>query len=183
MYILLCFGMMGGGGGGRRATTRGPGGGIGPGTGGEPLWPPELPEEGPEGEGEPEEGRPRGGERPRRREEAVREELPELEEAYFTISVLPKSETVSPGQSARYSLTVTSHNGFSQRVRLSMDRVPEGCIPSFSPVAVSLSPDESADSELTVKTSSRTPTGDHDLTVRGTWEDIEDTDIITLVVE
>ena len=146
---------MGGGGGGRSATTRGPGGGIGSGTGGGPLWPPEPPGEEPGGE-EPEEERPERGERPGRREGARRGEglSISLPKPYFTISALPSSRTVSPGVSATYTITVTSHNGFSDLVSLSIGRLPKGCHGSFpSPYGVTPPPDGSASLPLTITTS------------------------------
>ena len=158
MCILLCSGMMGGGGGGRPATTRGPGEGIGPGTGGGPLWPPEPSgeepgEEGPEGE-ELEEERPGRGEGSRR-EEGPSISLPK---PYFTISASPSSRTVSPGASATYMITVTSHNGFSDLVSLSIGRLPKGCRGSFpSPYGVTPPPDRSASLPLTVTTSLTAP--------------------------
>lgn len=203
MYILLCFGMMGGGGGGRRATTRGPGGGIGPGTGGGPLWPPEPPEP-PEPEPpkppeppeeKPEEERP---EEERPEEERPEEERPEeerpsgqepsisLPKPYFTISASPRSRTVSPGRSARYTITVTSHNGFSQPVSLSTGRLPVGCKPSFSPNAVTPPRNRSRSSELTVTTSSATPATQidtYDLSVNGTWKTLVETTIVKLKVK
>jgi len=160
MGILLCSGMMGGGGGGRSATTRGPGGGIGSGTGGGPLWPPGPPGEEPRGEEpegeEPEEERPERGERPRRREGARRGDglSISLPKPYFTISALPSSRTVSPGVSATYTITVTSHNGFSDLVSLSIGRLPKGCRGSFPfPHGVTPPPDESVSLPLTVTTS------------------------------
>ena len=158
MCILLCSGMMGGGGGGRPATTRGSGGGTGSGTGGGPLWPPEPPGEEPgeeESEGEePEEQRPRRGEGPGTREGPSIS----LPKPYFIISASPSSRTVSPGASATYTITVTSHNGFSDLVSLSIGRLPQGCRGSFpSPYGVTPPPGGSARLPLTVTTSLTAP--------------------------
>ena len=146
MCILLCFGMMGGGGGGRKANTkpnRGSVFGGGDGGGGGAPWPPGPP------------GPPR---------------LPSLPPPapYFTISVSPRSRTVSEGASATYTITLTSHREFSGTVSLSTGKLPADWEGSFSLGTVALTPGGSRSSKLTVSTSSGTPKRRHDLTVSGT---------------
>lgn len=154
MCILLCLGMMGGGGGGRKADTKperrkrrrgeggggegGEGGGGGGGGGGGTTWPP--------------------GPKP----------PPPPPAPYFTISVSPRSRTVSPGGSATYTIRLTSHRGFSETVSLSLERLPAGCAHMFSPRTVTLTPGGSRRLRLAVSTSSRTPTGTYDLAIIGT---------------
>lgn len=63
---------------------------------------------------------------------------------------------------------MTSLNGFSQPVSLSVSRLPEGYEHSFSPDEVTPPPDGDVDSELTVTPPSETPTEIYPLTVSGT---------------
>jgi len=82
----------------------------------------------------------------------------------FSLSASPSSQTVTAGNSASYTATITPSGGFTGSVTLSVSGLPSGATARFSvnPVA------GSGNSTLTVNTSSSTPTGSYTLTVTGT---------------
>jgi hypothetical protein len=82
--------------------------------------------------------------------------------ADFSLFVSPASVSVRRGSTATYTLTVTSSNGFSGPVTLSLSGQPSGSTVSFSP-----NPATGA-STLTVRTSSSGPRGTFTLTITGT---------------
>jgi hypothetical protein len=54
----------------------------------------------------------------------------------FALAASPSSATVTAGQSAQFTLTVTPQNGFAQAVALSCSGLPEGDSCSFAPATV-----------------------------------------------
>ena len=82
----------------------------------------------------------------------------------FSLSASPSSQTVTAGNSASYTATITPSGGFTGSVTLSVSGLPSGATARFSvnPVA------GSGNSTLTVNTSSSTPTGSYTLTITGT---------------
>jgi subtilase family serine protease len=84
----------------------------------------------------------------------------------FTVSVAPSSQTVAPGGTTNYTVTVGSLAGFSEGVTLSVIGLPTGANGSFSQSPVS---GGSGSSVLTVTTTSgTTPGGSYTLTITGT---------------
>jgi hypothetical protein len=82
----------------------------------------------------------------------------------FTISATPSSQTVAPGGTTSYTVTVTPQNGFTGTVAFSAGGLPSGASASFNPTSVS----GSGSSTLTVTTASSTPSGSDTLTSTGT---------------
>jgi beta-glucanase (GH16 family) len=82
----------------------------------------------------------------------------------FSISATPGSQTVAPGGTASYSITVTPQNGFTGTVALSAGGLPSGASASFNPTSIT----GSGSSTLTVTTASSTPPGSYTLSVTGT---------------
>ncbi|RLG55505.1 MAG: hypothetical protein DRN95_07785, partial [Candidatus Hydrothermarchaeota archaeon] len=82
----------------------------------------------------------------------------------FTISATPSSGTVVQGGSTTYTVSLTSQNGFSSSVSLSISGLPSGCTHNFNPDSVT----PTGSSTLTVTTSTSTPTGTYTLTITGT---------------
>jgi hypothetical protein len=82
----------------------------------------------------------------------------------FGISVTPSSRTVTATSSTTYAVDVSSQNGFSGVVSLSVTGLPTGGSASFSPSSVSAP----GSSTMTVSTSGNTPSGTYTLIVRGT---------------
>ena len=80
----------------------------------------------------------------------------------------PASQTVTRGQSASYTVTVSSVNSFSGTVALTVSGLPGGATAVFSPASVTLGSGGSATSTLTVTTTSSTALGAASPTVTGT---------------
>ncbi len=85
------------------------------------------------------------------------------EEPDFTIAAIPTSQTVSQGDPAPYTISLTSLNGFNSPVTLSVSGLPTGATSIFDPNPVT--PSDSA--TLTINTSTTTPTGNYTLTITG----------------
>ena len=81
----------------------------------------------------------------------------------FALSVTPASRTVSRGGSTTYTVWVTSQNGFTGTVGLSVSGLPSGATASLKPAWVA----GSGSSKLTVKAGIRTARGSFTLTVVG----------------
>jgi subtilisin family serine protease len=96
----------------------------------------------------------------------------------FSLSASPASQTVAPGASTSYTVTVTSTGGFTGTVTLSASGLPAGASASFNPPSVT----GSGSSTMTVTTSSTTPTGTSTLTITGTSGTLVHTTTVTLVV-
>ena len=94
----------------------------------------------------------------------------------FTLSASPSSQTVVPGGSTTYSVTIAPTNGFTGQVTFSVGGLPTGATGSFSPnPATSIS-------TLSVPTSVSTPIGTYPLTITGTSGTLTHTATVTLVV-
>jgi hypothetical protein len=88
----------------------------------------------------------------------------------FSISVSPSYESVRPGSSASFSITLISINGFSEGVELSLGGVTiSGTTMSFSPSRVQLSSGGTAYSTLTISTTSTAIPNSFGLNVQGLY--------------
>jgi hypothetical protein len=96
----------------------------------------------------------------------------------FSLSASPSSQTVSPGNGASYTATVSALNGFNSSVSLTVSGLPSGASGSFNPTSVT----GSGSSTLSVSTSSTTPTGTYTLTITGTSGSLVHNATVTLVV-
>ncbi len=81
----------------------------------------------------------------------------------FGVSISPSSQTVAPGASATYAVSVASIGGSTQTVALSVSGLPSGVTGTFSPTSVAAG----GSSTLTV-TASSTATGSSSFNVTGT---------------
>jgi len=87
----------------------------------------------------------------------------------FFITATPTAETVSQGQTASYSLAVTSVGSFSSGISLQVTAgLPPGVQASIVPSSVTPSSGGTVTSTLTIPTSLTTPTGTYNLTITGT---------------
>lgn len=87
----------------------------------------------------------------------------------FTIGVSPPSQTVPRnGSSVTYTVTLTSTNGFSGNVNLSVSGLPGKVTGGFSPNPVSLTAGGTGTSTLTITAQRGGPTGAFTLIVTGT---------------
>ncbi|MEM2900045.1 MAG: CARDB domain-containing protein, partial [Thermoplasmata archaeon] len=98
----------------------------------------------------------------------------------FSISASPTTQAVYAGSSTQYTISLTSHNGFSSPVTLSIPWLPAGCSYSFSPSSP-ITP--TASTTLTITTSTSTPIGTYNnITVRAVSGTLEHTVTLTLIV-
>jgi trimeric autotransporter adhesin len=84
--------------------------------------------------------------------------------ANFSLSLTPPSNSAAAGQSATYTVSVTSIDGFAGNVTLGCGGLPTGAACSFSPTMVSVSASGTASSTITISTTapstaSRIPPG------------------------
>lgn len=86
----------------------------------------------------------------------------------FSISVSPTSQAIKAGSSASFTVTIKSIDGFSQLVELSLGGavLPHATV-TFSPSAVTPAPEGTAQSILTISTTSDFTPGDYQLQVTG----------------
>jgi Right handed beta helix region/Abnormal spindle-like microcephaly-assoc'd, ASPM-SPD-2-Hydin/Disaggregatase related len=103
----------------------------------------------------------------------------------FSVSASPASATVTAGQKASYTVTVSPLGGsYNSNVALSCSNVPTGVKCSFSPSGVSPG-SNSVNSALTVSTTSGstgTPPGSYTLTINGTANATTHSTTVDLVV-
>jgi hypothetical protein len=86
----------------------------------------------------------------------------------LTLQTSPASQSITRGQSAGYTISVTSTGGFIGSAALSASGLPSGATTSFSPVSVNLASGSTATSTMTVSTATSTPAGSYTVTVTGT---------------
>jgi hypothetical protein len=82
----------------------------------------------------------------------------------FSLGMNPGSDSIAPGASANYTVTVTALNGFSGVVSFGASGLPSGATASFNPTTVN----GSGSTTLTVNTSSSGDTGSFTIGVTGT---------------
>ncbi|MFF0264101.1 hypothetical protein [Kribbella sp. NPDC004536] len=86
----------------------------------------------------------------------------------LTLGITPASQSVTRGQPATYTVSVTSTGGLTGAVSFSVNGLPSGSSSTFSPASVTLTSGSTAQTTLTVNTTSTTPTGSVTFTVQGT---------------
>ncbi|GGH91246.1 hypothetical protein ACFFGR_19165 [Arthrobacter liuii] len=86
----------------------------------------------------------------------------------IAVQVSPASQSVQQGQSASYTVAVTSTGGFSGAVNLATAGLPGGASGTFTPSSVILNPGSTATATLNASTSVGTPAGTSSLTITGT---------------
>ena len=96
----------------------------------------------------------------------------------FTLSATPASETVVPGGTTSYTVTIGAQNGFTGTVALSVSGLPAGASASFNPTSIS----GAGSSTLTVTTTSSTPPGSYTLTNTGTGSSLSHSASVVLTV-
>jgi uncharacterized repeat protein (TIGR01451 family) len=85
--------------------------------------------------------------------------------ADFQITANPSSQSIAPGASADYNLTLTPANGFTGQVALSISGLPAGANATLNPSSVQVTDATAKSSVLTVTTGANTPVGTYPLTV------------------
>ena len=86
----------------------------------------------------------------------------------ITVQVSPASQSVQQGQSASYTVTLTSTGGFSGAVNLAASGLPAGASGAFTPSSVTLASGSSATATLNAATAAATPAGTSTLTITAT---------------
>ena len=86
----------------------------------------------------------------------------------LTLGITPASQSVTRGQPATYTVSVTSTGGFTGTVSFSTTGLPSATSATFSPATVTLASGGTAQTTLTLSTTSTTPTGSVTFTVQGT---------------
>jgi PKD repeat protein len=98
--------------------------------------------------------------------------------ADFALSAAPSSQSVVPGGSASYTITVNPGTGFSGNVSFGVSGLPTGATATFNPAAVNTS----GSTVLTVTTAVGTPAGSSQLVITGNTGAFRRTVNLTLVV-
>ena len=96
----------------------------------------------------------------------------------FQINTTIASQTVNPGENTGYGITVTSLNGFSGTVALSISGLPAGATATFNPGSIV----GAGTSSLAITTSPATPPGVYNMIVTGTSATIVHTVGVQLIV-
>jgi subtilisin family serine protease len=96
----------------------------------------------------------------------------------FGLAASPASQSVVAGGTAAYTVGVSSLNGFTGDVALSLSGLPPGVAATFTPAVVG----GAGSSQLTVTTSAAAPAGTYPLTVTGTSGSLVHSAPVTLVV-
>jgi uncharacterized membrane protein len=97
----------------------------------------------------------------------------------FTLTATPGSQTIAQGSMTNYTVSVSSVNGFTGTVDLSLSGLPAGAGYSFNPTPIA----GSGNSTLTITTNSvLTPAGTYYLTITGTSGSLVHTATIILTV-
>ncbi len=94
----------------------------------------------------------------------------------FRVTADPATQTVAPGNSISYSVTITPSNGFSNAVTLSVSGLPTGAAGTFTPNPAT------GTATLVVTTSGSTPLGSYPLTITGVSGTLTHTTTATLGV-
>ncbi len=90
----------------------------------------------------------------------------------FTISSSPTNLALTPGDSGKIVITLTSINGFRDKLALSATSSPTGPSLRLSTTSVTLKPDRAATSELTVSSTTSTPMRGYVVTVTATGKKV-----------
>jgi uncharacterized repeat protein (TIGR02543 family) len=96
----------------------------------------------------------------------------------FTLGATPGSQTVTAGESAAYTVTVTPSGGFTGNVTLNASSLPAGATAGFVPNPVAAG----GSATLTLSTAASTPAGTHPFTIGGVSGALNRSTNATLVV-
>ncbi|GAA0926277.1 hypothetical protein GCM10009554_06400 [Kribbella koreensis] len=85
----------------------------------------------------------------------------------LTLGISPAGQSITRGQTATYTVAITSTGGFTGPVTLTTSGVPTGAAAAFSPPSVTLTSGSTGTATLTVSTTASTPIGQGTITVKG----------------
>jgi PKD repeat protein len=98
--------------------------------------------------------------------------------ANFSLSATPNSQTIAPGGSASYPVTVAPQNGFTGTASFAITGLPAGTTATFNPPSVT----GSGSTTLGISTTTSIQSGTYPLVVTGTSGPVTRTVNVTLVV-
>jgi hypothetical protein len=104
---------------------------------------------------------------------------PNTEPPSFTLAVAPTSQAVEPGESATYTVTISSVNCYTGTIVLSLLGLPGGATYKFDPGTMN----SYGDSVLTVSTAQDTQPGDYTLTVNADSDNMHREVSVNLTVD
>src|SRR6185295_680086 len=86
----------------------------------------------------------------------------------FSLSIVPASRTVNPGDATNYTVTATPVGGFAGDITLAVSGASVDTTTGFAPASISITDASAKSSTLTVTTTGATPPGAYSLTVTAT---------------
>ena len=101
----------------------------------------------------------------------------------FTLTASPQSQTVTRPHSTTYTVSLSSRNGYSGSINLSVSRLPSRTSSSFNVNPVAVSSSGTATSTLTITTQRKTSPGTYTPTIQGTDGTRTHTYAVTLVIQ
>ena len=97
----------------------------------------------------------------------------------FTINASPPLRSIYKGEATFYTVVVHSIEGFNESVNLSVEGLPSGASASFDPNPVI----PTAESKLNIQTTSDTPSGNYELTIKGSGGEKTHSTTVTLEIK
>ncbi|MEP6718567.1 MAG: SBBP repeat-containing protein [bacterium] len=102
--------------------------------------------------------------------------------ADFAVSASPPSQTVNPGNSTTYTITVTPAGGFTGNVVLSVSGLSADASSAFNPSSINIPDANAKSSVLTITTTSSTPPGTYTLTISASSGNLQHNTSVSLIV-
>jgi uncharacterized repeat protein (TIGR01451 family) len=102
--------------------------------------------------------------------------------ADFAVSASPPSQTVNPGNSTTYTVTVTPAGGFTGSVALSVSGLSVDATGGFIPSSLTITDSSAKSSVLTITTTSLTPPGTYTLNISATGGNLQHNTSVSLIV-
>jgi aldose sugar dehydrogenase len=102
--------------------------------------------------------------------------------ADFSLSIIPASRTVNPGDATNYTVTATPAGGFTGNITLLVSGASGDTTTTFTPASISITDASAKSSTLTVTTTGATPPGTYLLTVTATSGNLQHLASVQLIV-
>ncbi|MDQ1612237.1 MAG: hypothetical protein QOG00_2168 [Pyrinomonadaceae bacterium] len=99
----------------------------------------------------------------------------------FSINVTPSTQTILPGASGAYTVTLTPSNGFTGTVGLAFGGLPNGAAASIAPASVQITDASAQSSTFNVTVDATAPLGNFNLTVAAASGFLQHATTVTLV--
>ncbi|MDQ1524586.1 MAG: hypothetical protein QOE47_2510, partial [Pyrinomonadaceae bacterium] len=99
----------------------------------------------------------------------------------FSINVTPSTQTILPGASGAYTVTLTPSNGFTGTVGLAFGGLPNGAAASIAPASVQITDAGAQSSTFNVTVDATAPLGNFNLTVAAASGFLQHATTVTLV--